>query len=133
MGEFYLKALILLIVVLLAGCSVAEPQQTQDQIKITQEPMIAQEPQQRSIEMRITENSIEPAEITVNQGDTITLSISSLNTGDKPMRFVIEDNGIDVLLHEGGPTIVTFTATKKGSFSYGDFKGINRRGLLIVE
>ena len=132
MGEFYLKALILLIVVLLAGCSVAEPQQTQDQ-KLGQEPLITQEPQQRSIEMRIAENSIEPAEITVNQGDTITLSISSLNTGDEPLRFVIEDSSIDVLLHEGGPTIVTFTATKKGSFAYGDFKGGNRRGLLIIE
>ena len=83
--------------------------------------------------MRITENSIDPAEITVTQGDTITLSISALSIGDEPFRFVIENNGIDVLLHEGGPTIVTFTATKKGSFAYGDFKGSNRRGLLIIE
>src|SRR3989344_3498121 len=115
MGEYYLRALMLIIMVVLTGCSVAEPQKTQDK-KLGQEPLITQEPQQRSIEMRITENSIDPTEITANQGDTITLSISSLNTGDKPMRFVIEDNGIDVLLHEGGPTIVTFTATKKGSF-----------------
>ena len=56
-----------------------------------------------------------PASITVKEGDKVKLTINSL---DVPHGFAIDELGIKQDVAVGKPTIIEFTATKKGTFRF---------------
>ncbi len=59
--------------------------------------------------------SFEPSTITVNEGDTVTLSIKSV---DVDHGFKISEFGVGALLKPGETTNVEFVASKKGTYSF---------------
>lgn len=77
----------------------------------------------------------EPSTIRVNQNDKVVLKIKN---EDVPHGFAISELGINQRLEPGKTTIVKFTASKKGEFSFfcfvpcGEGHG-NMKGKLIVE
>lgn len=76
-----------------------------------------------------------PANITVKEGDTVKLTINSL---DVPHGFAIDELGIKQDIEVGKPTTIEFIATQKGTFRFycSLFCGSGHRemeGQLIVE
>ena len=105
-------------------------------------------------EIRITENHIDPEEITVAKGDKVHFSISNLvdlsrdedeeddgEVDDEDeereindlIRFEVDGYTIDEAVYQGTPTIIIFTADNQGMFTFGDMNHKTRKGILIVE
>ena len=93
------------------------------------------EPVVREITMIAKQWSFEPATITVNKGDTVKLTIDSV---DVAHGFAISAFGVDEQLTPGEITAVEFVADKKGSYRFfcsvqcGQGHG-SMSGLLIVK
>ena len=147
-----MKHIIALVIFLFVALGCTQQQPAQQGIPTTQTVTIEESvmpeqnsPDSRVVEMRIEDNIIEPAEIRVKQGDVVTLSISTLFSPEerndeevsmddrRETQFLIDELGVSEVLYEGGPTIVRFTADKKGEFTYGDDTHLQAKGVLIVE
>lgn len=74
-----------------------------------------QEPVLREITMVARQWSFEPGTITVNQGDTVKLTINSV---DVDHGFALPDFGVNERLSPGQTTNLEFVADKKGSFRF---------------
>lgn len=59
--------------------------------------------------------SFSPSTITVNQGDTVKLKITSI---DVTHGFSLPTFGVNANLNPGQETVVEFTADKKGTFGF---------------
>jgi len=66
-----------------------------------------------TIEVHAHRFSFEPAEITVKQGQTVTLHLIS---DDVPHSLLIPDLGVNQQVSKGHPADVTFTAKNAGDF-----------------
>ena len=74
-----------------------------------------QEPVLREITMVARQWAFEPGTITVNQGDTVKLTIESV---DVDHGFALPDFGVNEQLIPGQTTNIEFVADKKGSYRF---------------
>lgn len=86
-----------------------------------------------TIEIKAMNWSYDPREISVTQGDRVTLNLTSL---DGTHEFVIDEYGIHVTLERGQWTKVDFVADKPGDFYYycavSAHRGYGEQGILHV-
>lgn len=116
--------LFLSVIILLAGCvpTAAEPTTTADPVVATGDV--------QEFTMTAKQWEFIPSEITVNQGDTVKLHITS---EDVTHGFALSDFGVNENLTAGNTVDVEFVADKTGTFTYfcsvkcgsghGDMKG----------
>jgi cytochrome c oxidase subunit 2 len=71
--------------------------------------------EQKSFAITAKQFSFDPATITVNKGDAVTLTIKSI---DVTHGFSLPDFGVNETLTPGKTVTVKFTADKAGTFSY---------------
>lgn len=98
-------------------------------------PPPAAEPEVKSFTLTAKQWSWEPSTITVKKGDTVKLTITSI---DVPHGFSLPDYGINQTVEAGQTTTVQFTADKTGTFTFACsiFCGeghSDMKGTLIVE
>lgn len=86
------------------------------------------EPQDRTIEVTITGDSMTPKDIAVNQGDTVTLRVTS----DHEMELHIHGYDEEVELEPGVPTAETFEAETEGRFDIENEETHTELGTLTV-
>lgn len=89
----------------------------------------------KSFTMTAKQWAFEPATITVNKGDKVKLTITSI---DVEHGFALSEFGVNTALAPGKTEVVEFTADKSGTFSYvcSVFCGAGHggmRGTLIVK
>ncbi|MGH9359399.1 MAG: cupredoxin domain-containing protein [Terriglobia bacterium] len=72
-------------------------------------------PQTRVIKMTAKKFQFDPKVITVNQGDRVELTVTSLDTTHG---IQIKGYGINRKLKKGVPTTIEFTANKAGTFPF---------------
>lgn len=92
-------------------------------------------PKRRVINMTAKQFAFNPARIEVNQGDTVEIHLVSQ---DVTHGFQIPEYNVNVKVSEGQPNIITFVATKKGTFTYKCSVPcgpghLNMKGTLIVK
>lgn len=84
-------------------------------------PVLAGTPataQSQIIEMSVTSKGFEPAQVTVQAGKPVTLSITRKTDRTCATEIVLKDYGIKKDLPLNQPVSVIFTPTKTGSFRY---------------
>ena len=91
---------------------------------------ITKEAQEKTIGLAINESNMSPAEVTVVEGDRVTLLIAT----DHPIEFHIDGLGIDEEVGPGDePVEVSFEATKAGSFAMEDRTTDTELGVFLVQ
>lgn len=92
--------------VIIAGCSSSTTDTN---------PIIDYEGEVKEFKMTAKQWDFEPNTITVNQGDTVKLSIESI---DVAHGFAISKYDINTVLNPGQTTNIEFVATTKGTYSF---------------
>ena len=85
-------------------------------------------PQDRTFELSIKEGEMSPSEISVNEGDRVTLRISS----DKPMEFHMHGYDLEQEVGPGQPATLHFKADLTGRFEIEDHETEEELGVLEV-
>ncbi len=87
------------------------------------------EPQERLIELEIRGDSIIPEEISVGEGDLVTLGI----TADRPIELHLHGYDLEEEVEPGEPAELSFDATITGRFEIEDEPTQTELGTLIVK
>lgn len=112
------KILVLLITltILISGCShvreIAPTLPVSDNADVNENPI---EGVEIEIDMTAKQFEFEPSTITVNKGDTVKLTITSL---DVAHGFSLSEFNIDERIEPGQPTKIEFVADKTGTFPF---------------
>jgi heme/copper-type cytochrome/quinol oxidase subunit 2 len=85
-------------------------------------------PQDRMFDVSIEGGEMSPAEISVNQGDSVTLRISS----DEPMEFHLHGYDVEQDVEPGQKAGVRFRADLTGRFEIEDHESERELGVLQV-
>ncbi len=72
----------------------------------------------RVLTINVNNNGYSPRKLTVKQGDNVELHLITKNTYSCSLAFTLPAFGIDEMLEPTGEKVVTFTANKKGRFTY---------------
>lgn len=86
-------------------------------------------PQARTIELAVRDGTMAPADITVREGDQVTLRI----TTDRPVAFHLHGYDLEREIEPGDPVTLAFDATLTGRFEIEDEATERALGTLIVE
>jgi heme/copper-type cytochrome/quinol oxidase subunit 2 len=78
-------------------------------------PVQSTAPQQRTFQVEARQFAYSPAELKVNQGDTVTIQLLST---DVVHGLYVDGYGISVEADPGQTTTITFVADKPGSFRF---------------
>ena len=87
------------------------------------------EPQEHLIELEIRGDSIIPEEISVREGDLVTLGI----TADRPIELHLHGYDLEEEVEPGEPAELSFDATITGRFEIEDEPTQTELGTLIVK
>jgi hypothetical protein len=85
-------------------------------------------PRERKFDVSIEDGEMTPAEISVNQGDSVTLRISS----DEPMEFHLHGYDVEQEVEPGQKASVQFRADLTGRFEIEDHESEKELGVLQV-
>ena len=85
-------------------------------------------PQERTIEVSIKDGEMGPEEISVDQGDTVTLRVSS----DSPMELHIHGYDVEQAVEPGQEARLRFEADLTGRFEIEDHETEKELGVLQV-
>ena len=85
-------------------------------------------PRHRTFELSIKEGEMSPSEISVNEGDRVTLRISS----DKPMEVHMHGYDLEQEVGPGQPATLHFKADLTGRFEIEDHETEEELGVLEV-
>lgn len=116
------------------GTQNSEPSSLSDS-SVSDAPASSSEPQVKSFSMTARQWEFIPGTITVNEGDRVLLSITSV---DVAHGFALKQFGVSVKLEPGKTETVEFVADKKGTYSFfcnvlcGSGHG-GMRGTLVVQ
>jgi plastocyanin len=86
------------------------------------------EPQNRDFEVSIKDGEMRPEEISVNQGDTVTLRV----TADEPTELHVHGYDVEQELEPGRETEIDFEADLTGRFEIEDHETEKELGVLQV-
>jgi heme/copper-type cytochrome/quinol oxidase subunit 2 len=84
--------------------------------------------QARSISLAVRDGTMTPAKVTVAEGDSVTLSITS----DRACDFHLHGYDLERGIAPGGATTLVFTATLTGRFNFEDEGAKMELGTLIM-
>ena len=85
-------------------------------------------PQDRVFDVSIEDGEMSPEEISVNQGDTVTLRVST----DKPMEFHVHGYDVERAVEPGKTARLRFNADLTGRFEMEDHESEKELGTLQV-
>jgi hypothetical protein len=88
----------------------------------------AEEPQERTFDLAIQEDALDPGEITVDEGDQVIL----LLTSDNPVEFHLHGYDLEEEVGPGEPAELSFDATITGRFEIENHDTEAVLGELIV-
>ena len=88
-------------------------------------------PQTREFDLRISEEVMEPSEITVAEGDRVVLRIST--STDSPLEVHVHGYDIERELEPGEPARFSFDADLTGRFEIEAHETGEKLGTLVVE
>jgi hypothetical protein len=86
-------------------------------------------PQERSIGLEVRGDAMTPEEISVGEGDLVTLGI----TADRPVEFHLHGYDLEEEVEPGEPAELSFEADLTGRFEIEDEPTQTELGTLIVE
>ena len=109
----------LFMLVLLTACTVETQTEQESQDFQTEEAVEEISTNYLSHSIRITNNGVDPTRISAVEGDLLLLEVT--NTADEEIRFQIEAQNIDRIIHKGNTDTITIRMNRQGSFEYGDF------------
>ena len=87
------------------------------------------EAQKRSMEVEISDGAMIPGEISVGQGDRVTLNL----TADRPVELHVHGYDLEKEVEPGEATRVYFRADQTGRFPVEDHETEAELGVLVVE
>ncbi len=87
------------------------------------------EPQTREFELRISDEVMEPSDVTVTEGDRVVLRIST----DSPLEVHVHGYDIERELEPNEPARLSFAADLTGRFEIEDHETEEELGTLVVE
>jgi FtsP/CotA-like multicopper oxidase with cupredoxin domain len=87
------------------------------------------EPQERSFEISIEGDAMEPSEIAVREGDNVTLRFSS----ERLVELHVHGYDLEEEVAPGEPTALSFEADETGRFGIEDHETGEEVGTLVVE
>lgn len=93
------------------------------------DPPAASAPGERSIDLKITENGMNPEEVSVREGDRVTMSITS----DRPVEIHVHGYNLEQEVGPGETTEFSFEAELTGRFPMEDHETEAELGVLVVE
>lgn len=97
--------------------------------------VVTEKPVVKTFNLTAKKFDFSPSTITVKQGDTVRITVTSAN---ETHGFVIPDFGVNKVINPGAPVTVEFVANKKGTFTFrcsvfcGEGHG-KMTGTLVVE
>ena len=93
------------------------------------DPPAASAPEERSFDLEITEGGMDPEEVSVREGDRVTMGITS----DRPVEIHVHGYDLEEEVGPGGPTELSFEADLTGRFPMEDHETEEELGVLVVE
>ena len=87
------------------------------------------ETREKTFDLAITQGSMAPNEISVDEGDEIALRITS----DSPVAFHLHGYDLESEVEPGEPTELSFTATISGRFEIENEQTRQELGVLLVQ
>ena len=85
-------------------------------------------PQDRTFDVSIKDGEMSPEEVSVNQGDTVTLRVST----DGPTEFHVHGYDVEQEVEPGGEAEIDFQADLTGRFEIEDHETERELGVLQV-
>jgi hypothetical protein len=89
----------------------------------------AAESQRREFELRISEEVMEPSEVTVGEGDRVVFTIFT----DSPLGFHVHGYDLEREIEPGEPATLSFEADLTGRFAVENHETEEELGTLVVE
>lgn len=86
-------------------------------------------PGERSFELEIREDGMNPEEVSVREGDRVTMSI----TADRPVEIHVHGYDLEQEVEPDGTTELSFEADLTGRFPMEDHETEAELGVLVVE
>jgi heme/copper-type cytochrome/quinol oxidase subunit 2 len=119
--------LILVLLVILVGLFLwLRPSSTQQDSSTASESTGAQE---QTFDLAIQNGTMTPAEISVSEGDPVTLRITS----DRPLEFHLHGYDLEKEVEANQPAELSFDATMTGRFAIEDHDTEAELGTLLVQ
>ena len=116
--------ILVLLIILVALFFLLRPSST------TQETAATSESQQKTVDLAIMGgNTMTPDQISVNEGDHVTLNITS----DEPLEFHLHGYDLATDLDAGEPAVLSFDATNTGRFEIENEQTQQELGELLVQ
>jgi plastocyanin len=89
----------------------------------------AEGPQERTVDVEIRGDAMEPAEIAVDEGDEVTLRVTS----DRPVELHLHGYDRELEVEPGETAELSFEATLTGRFEIEDHQTGEELGTLVVQ
>lgn len=86
-------------------------------------------PEERSFDVRVSRDGMEPREIVVNEGDTVNLRLSA----DHELSFHLHGYDLEADFGPGKSTSLRFVADRTGRFTVEDERTSEEIGALVVQ
>jgi hypothetical protein len=86
-------------------------------------------PQEQTFDVEIGEGSMSPAEISVGEGDQVTLQMASRS----PVEVHVHGYDLEAEIEPGEPATLSFEANTSGRFEIEDHETREELGTLVVE
>lgn len=86
-------------------------------------------PQDREVELAVSDGAMTPDEVVLGEGDRVTLRISA----DRPIEFHLHGYDLEKEVEPGEPTELSFEADLTGHFEIEEEETQQELGTLIVE
>jgi hypothetical protein len=89
----------------------------------------AEGPRERTAEIEVRSDTMDPSEVVVGEGDTVRLEIS----GERPAELHLHGYDLEAEVEPGETAVLEFEATLTGRFEVEDHETHEELGVLIVE
>lgn len=89
----------------------------------------AEGPQERTVDVEIREGAMQPAEVAVDEGDEVTLQVTS----DHPVELHVHGYDRELKAEPGETAELSFEATLTGRFEIEDHETGEELGTLVVQ
>lgn len=93
------------------------------------DPPAASVPEERSFDLEITEDGMDPEEVSVMEGDRVTMGITS----DRAVEVHVHGYDLEEEVEPGEPAELSFEADLTGRFPMEDHETEEELGVLVVE
>ena len=121
--------ILLLLIILVVLFFLLRPSSPTQQTSTTTSESTSAQSQQKTVDVAVAGSIMAPGQITVNEGDQVTLNVTS----DSPLQLHIHGYDIEKDIEPNEPTEIPFDATITGRFEIEDHNSNATLGELLVQ